>query len=310
MKNNIPHIFENKTVEIFRRRAILHAQKTAPSPCPTALRPNNGSDFLLVKAAESLRERLALVSRSFAAATDIYSHTDLAADILRESGKVKTIERVESLPHLASSRYPCRICPAEKLLLPQGQSDLITSLLSLHNFNDIPGLLIRICRALKPDGLFLGAMAGAGTLSELRESLFLAESEIYGGITPHIAPFIDIREAGSLLQRAGFALPVTDSEIIIARYDDIFALMRDLRAFGAQNALFERRRTPFSRRFFLRAGEIYRERFSDADGRIRATFSFIWLSGWAPHPDQQQPLRPGSAQMPLAKMLGNLTVKN
>jgi len=293
VKNPVPQIFDAQLVDIFRRRAALRA----------AAAPADRHDFLLTRAAEDLQERLALVNRRFASALDLYSHTDLSANALRASGKTGRIERIESLPELLSAAYPGRLCPAEELTLPPAQADLIVSLLSLHNFNDIPGLLYRLRRALKPDGLFLAALCGAGTLAELRASLLQAESELYGGATPHVAPFPDVREAGALLQRAGFALPVADSETLIVHYDNMFALMRDLRAFGAQNALLARRRRPFSRRFFQRAAAIYAERFSTDSGRIKAGFSFIWLSGWAPHHSQQQPLRPGSAQISLAKIL-------
>ncbi|MFN3502303.1 MAG: SAM-dependent methyltransferase, partial [Allorhizobium sp.] len=169
--------------------------------------------------------------------------------------------------------------------------------------NDTPGMLIQMRRALKPDGLLLAAIPGSGTLSELREVLLAAETEIYGGASPRVIPFADIRDIGSLLQRAGFALPVIDEESFTVRYDHIFALMRDLKAMGMANPLLGRSRRPVSRRFFLRAAELYAERFSDPDGRIRATFSIVFVSGWAPHESQQKPLKPGSAKMRLADAL-------
>ena len=181
--------------------------------------------------------------------------------------------------------------------------ELAVSLLAFQEINDLPGLLLQFRRALKPDGLFLGAMAGGETLKELRESLLVAETELYGGAAPRIAPFTDVRDAGALLQRAGFALPVADVETLTVRYSDMFALMADLRAMGATNVLLDRSRRPAGRRLFARAAELYAERFSDADGRIRATFSIIWLSGWAPHGSQQKPLKPGSAQVSLTKIL-------
>jgi len=302
MPNHSPQadnqIFDAKLVESFRRRAARKAHTAAKQNRP---RP----DFLLARAAGDLNERIAATCRSFPRALDIYSHTDLAALALRASGKVEKIERIESLPEFKSEIFSTRIISPENLSLPPRQADLITSLLSLQNMNDIPGLLIRYQKALKPDGLFLACMSGTGTLGELRESFLQAESEIYGGVTPHIAPFPDVRAAGALLQRAGFALPVADTENITVRYDDLFALMADLRAMGMQNALSARRRRPFSCRFFARAAEIYADRFSDADGRIRATFSFIWLSGWSPAASQQKPARPGTAQISLAEVLGN-----
>ena len=178
------------------------------------------------------------------------------------------------------------------------------SALVLQLVNDLPGALVQIRRALKPDGLFLAALIGGETLTELRQSFAAAESEVEGGASPHVAPFADLRELGALLQRAGFALPVTDVDRLTARYDSVFGLMRDLRRMGATNALHARRRTPLKRATLMRMAEIYAERFADSDGRVHATFEIIWLSGWAPHPSQQQPLRPGTARTRLADALG------
>jgi len=293
----IPQIFDSALERQFRRRAFARAAAAAQAGAPAA-------DFLLARAAEDLSARLAVINRQFSHAVDIFSHTDLAAAALRRSGKVSAIERVESLPEaVAASRFPARLATAEDLALPPQGADLITSLLSLHSVNDLPGWLIRLRRTLKPDGLLLAALCGAGTLGELRQSLAQAESELYGGISPHIAPFPDMRDCGALLQRAGFALPVTDTENITVRYESMFGLLDDLRSFGAQNALLARRRRPYGRRFFRRAAEIYAEKFSDADGRIRASFAIIWLSGWAPDAGQQQPMRPGSAKNSLAAAL-------
>ena len=180
----------------------------------------------------------------------------------------------------------------------------MVSALALHFVNDLPGTLIQIRRALKPDGLFLAAMLGGDTLTELRQAFAAAESEIEGGVSPRVAPFTDVREMGALLQRAGFALPVTDVDRLTVRYSSAFTLMAELRRMGATNALAERRRTPLRRATLDRMAEIYARRFADRDGKIRATFEIIWLSGWAPHESQQKPLRPGSAQTRLADALG------
>jgi hypothetical protein len=160
-------------------------------------------------------------------------------------------------------------------------------------------VLAQIRRALKPDGLLLAAMIGGDTLTELRQSFASAEAECEGGVSPRVAPSADLREIGALLQRTGFALPVTDVDRVVVRYDSAFALMQDLRHMGATNILIERRRTPTRRATLLRMAQIYSERFADSDGRIRATFDVIWLSGWAPHESQQQPLQPGSAKASL-----------
>jgi SAM-dependent methyltransferase len=179
--------------------------------------------------------------------------------------------------------------------------DLTVSALAFQFVNDLPGVLSQLRRALRPDGLLLAAMIGGDTLIELRQSFAAAEAECEGGVSPRVAPFADLRDIGALLQRAGFALPVTDVDRVVVRYDNAFALMQDLRRMGATNILIERRRTPTRRATLLRMAQIYGERFADGDGRIRATFDVIWLSGWAPHESQQKPLKPGSAKASLAE---------
>ncbi|HVW56380.1 MAG TPA: methyltransferase domain-containing protein [Rhizobiaceae bacterium] len=263
---------------------------------------NDGADFLMRRAAEDLGERLATVNRRFGRAGTLFCVTGSAADVVEQSGKAAEIVRVEADERFLAGTNGMIAVP-ERVPLPPASIDLAISLLSLQEMNDVPGMLVQICRALKPDGLFLGTLLGTGTLSELRECLLAAESEIYGGVSPRVAPFVDVRDAGGLLQRAGFALPVADSDPVNVRYDSLFDLMRDLRSMGATNVLTARSRQPVSKRFFLRAAEIYAERFSDADGRIRATFDLIWLSGWAPASSQPKPLARGSAKISLASVL-------
>jgi SAM-dependent methyltransferase len=193
---------------------------------------------------------------------------------------------------------------AEALPFRDATLDLVVSALALQFVNDLPGTLIQIKRALKPDGLFLAALVGGDTLTELRQAFAAAEAEIEDGISPHVAPFADLREMGTLLQRAGFALQVTDIDRLTVRYASPFDLMHVLRRMGASNPLIVRLRRPLKRATLMRMVEIYAERFSDTDGRIRATFEIVWLSGWAPHESQQQPLKPGSAQRRLADALG------
>jgi SAM-dependent methyltransferase len=244
--------------------------------------------FLLDAVCNDLGERLGAVLRAFSHAVDVGVPLAGLHDLLaRHAGK---IERVDLL---ASDR--------EDLGLAPQSIDLAVSALALQFANDLPGVFAQVRRALKPDGLFLAAMIGGETLTELRQAFAAAESERDGGISPRVAPSIDVRDLGALLQRAGFALPVTDSDRLIVRYDNAFALMRDLRKMGATNVLVERRRVPLRRETLLRMAEIYAERFSDPDERIRATFDILWLSGWAPHESQQKPLRPGSAQASLAE---------
>jgi SAM-dependent methyltransferase len=270
-----------------------------------------GADFLLSHAVDDLSLRLSAVERRFASAAALHGHSPAVAESLLTLGKVGQVLQVECDPAFLDIRPSTgsrqAVSPLEELPLADQSIDLAVSLLSLHETNDTPGLLAQIRRALKPDGLFLAALPGQGTLSELRTALLAAETEITGGASPRVAPLMDVRDAGALLQRAGFALPVVDSESLTVRYDTMFDLMRDLRAMGATNTLIARSRAPSNRRMFMRAAEIYAERFSDPDGRVRATFSLVWLSGWAPHSSQQKPLKPGSAQVSLADFLGERT---
>jgi SAM-dependent methyltransferase len=261
-----------------------------------------GADFLLARAAEELSERLATVERHFHDAATVFCVTPAASDAVLASGRADRVQRIEADPAFLAGA-PGVLAQAETLSLEPESIDLAVSLLALQETNDIPGMLVQIRRALRPDGLFMGVLAGSGTLSELRESLLAAETELHGGASPRVIPFTDVRDAGALLQRSGFALPVADVETVTVRYDTLFNLMADLQAMGATNALVDRSRRPATRKLFQRAAEIYAERFSDADGRIRATFSFVWLSGWAPDASQQKPLKPGSAQVSLAKIL-------
>lgn len=262
-----------------------------------------GSDFLLDLTARELADRLAIVQRSFDDAVELFGGTGLTARAALATGKIGTLRRIETDANFGEAENPVAVSGYESVPLDPQSVNLILSPLSLHLTNDTPGMLIQMRRALKPDGLLLAAIPGSGTLSELREVLLAAETEIYGGASPRVIPFADIRDIGSLLQRAGFALPVIDEESFTVRYDHIFALMRDLKAMGMANPLLGRSRRPVSRKFFLRSAELYAERFSDPDGRIRATFSIVFVSGWAPHESQQKPLKPGSAKMRLADAL-------
>lgn len=260
-----------------------------------------GAAFLMDRASEDLEERISAVERRFEAAATLYCRSEAPRAALLRSGKAGAVARIEATAMSADTR---RAAP-ETVPFEVGELDLAVSLFALDTTNDAPGVLIQIRRALRPDGLFLGCMAGAGTLAELREALLVAETEITGGASPRVHPFADVRDAGGLLQRAGFALPVADHETVTVRYDTMFSLIRDLRSMAATSVLAERSRRTAPRALFLRAAEIYAERFSDPDGRIRATFSTIWMSGWAPHHSQQKPLKPGSATVSLAKVLGS-----
>jgi SAM-dependent methyltransferase len=259
--------------------------------------------FLIDRVAAELGDRLAVVLRQFERAVDLGTPTDAVRRVLAASGKVGTI--VAANPAASHDTSSLRVAADEEMLpFPDGSLNLVVSALSLHFVNDLPGTLIQIRRALKPDGLLLAALIGGDSLIELREAFAEAEAEIEGGVSPHVAPFADVRELGALLQRAGFALPVVDTDRFTVRYDSVFALMRDLRRMGATNVLNERRRTPLKRATLARMAEIYAQRFADPDSRLRATFEVAWMSGWAPHESQQKPLKPGSATQRLADALG------
>jgi len=261
------------------------------------------AEFLLDRAVDEILDRLAAVKRRFLAIADI--GTPLPQLAARLANAETIVARLAPLPAVLGPPSLLRLVGDEEALPFKAQSfDLAVSALALHNVNDLPGALAQIRRCLRPDGLFLGCLLGGRSLEELRGALAAAEIEIAGGTSPRVAPFADVRDMGGLLQRAGFALPVADVEPLSVRYANMFALLADLRAMGATNALVERLRRPARRRLFLRAAQIYAREHADPDGRVRATFELIFLSGWAPHESQQKPLRPGSAQMRLADALG------
>ena len=254
--------------------------------------------FLIDRVAADLAERLGAVLRQFEVAADLGTPSDAVRAALMDNASIGRL--------IGASPIPDGDLVADEEALPfgDGSLDLVVSALSLQFVNDLPGTLIQIRRALKPDGLFLAALLGGDTLTELRQAFAAAEAEMEGGVSPRVAPFADVREMGALLQRAGFALPVTDVERLTVRYSSPFILMGELRRMGATNVLTERRRTPLRRATLKRMAEVYAQRFSDRDAKVRATFEIIWLSGWAPHESQQKPLRPGSAQARLADALG------
>ncbi len=258
------------------------------------------ADFLLVRAVEDMEDRLAAVLREFPLALDVGTPSGLAAERLRASGRADAVLRLAPGPE--AGPLPA-VADEEALPAAPGTFALAVSLLALQGVNDLPGCLFQIRRALRPDGFLLACLFGGATLTELRQAFTAAEAEIEGGASPRVAPFAEVRDLGALLQRAGFALPVTDVDTAVVRYASPFGLLKDLRAMGLTSALVERRRTPLRRATLLRAMEIYAERFSDPDGRVRATFELVWLSGWAPHESQQQPLKPGSAKARLADAL-------
>ncbi|WP_026607521.1 methyltransferase domain-containing protein [Methylocapsa acidiphila] len=267
------------------------------------------ADFLLRRAIADVDERLDVIKRDFAAIADIATPSpELARRLAARFATAVVLRMAPVAEPPVGGLAGAIVGDIEALPLAAGAFDLAVSVLALQHANDLPGALVQIRRALKPDGLFLGCLLGGQSLHELRTALAAAESELYGGLSPRVAPFAEVRDMGGLLQRAGFALPVADSEPLTVRYADMFGLMADLRAMGGANPLAARLRRPSTRGFFQRAAQIYAARFADPDGRIRASFELIFLSGWAPHESQQKPLRPGSAKMRLADALGTTEI--
>ncbi len=261
----------------------------------------NAPDFLMQRAADDLQDRLFAIRREFPRALDLATPTPHFAKALATSGRPPPLRAATVFwPGENDARV---VADEEALPFAPESFDLIMSGLALHWVNDLPGVFAQVRRCLAPDGLFLACMAGGSSLIELRTALAQAESEILSGASPRVSPFVEVRDLGSLLQRAGFALPVTDADVFTLRYNSMFALCNELRSMGAANALMARSRRPLRRSVFLRAAQIYAEKFSDPDGRVRASFEIVWLSGWAPHESQQKPLKPGSAQMRLADAL-------
>jgi SAM-dependent methyltransferase len=273
-----------------------------------AARGFGAAGFLKARAAEDAVLRLEAIMRSFAVAVDLGARDGafaraLAASPARE--KVGLLVETDLSAAMLAGRAGARVqADEERLPFAPESLDLVVSTLALHWTNDLVGALIQVRRALKPDGLFIGAILGGATLTELRQSLTAAEAELTGGAGPRVSPFADVQDAAHLLQRAGFALPVADIDRVEVAYAHPLELIRDVRAMGEANVLADRPRRPLSRAVLARAGEIYAERFSRPDGKVLATFEIIAMTGWAPHPDQQQPLRPGSAKMRLADALG------
>jgi SAM-dependent methyltransferase len=286
-----PLIFDRSLLRLRRQRAYRLGPVT----------------FLIDRAAEDLAERLSAVLRRFPLAVDLGSPTDVVRRALADSHAIETIIAVDSIAYCLAGSGLRVVADEELLPFADGALDLVVSGLALQSVNDLPGVLVQIRRALRPDGLFLAALLGGDTLAELRHSFAVAETEIEGGLSPRVAPFPDVRDMGGLLQRAGFALPVTDVDRLTVRYASPLALLHDLRRMGA-GSLTERRRVPLRRDTLARMLEIYATEFADADGKVRATFEILWLSGWSPHESQQKPLRPGSARTRLAEALGTTEI--
>lgn len=265
-------------------------------------------DFLLREVGERLLDRLDDIRRTFPLALDLGCHSGQLSRLIGRRGGIETLIHCDlSAAMAACAPAPAVVADEEFLPFGNGAFDAVLSLLSLHWINDLPGALRQIRMALKPDGLFIAAMLGGDTLKELRYALMIAENATAGGVSPRVSPFAEVRDAGGLLQRAGFALPVVDTESITVRYPDAFKLMADLRGMGESNAVRQRRKSASRRAMFIDAAARYAETFGDEFG-IPATFQVIYLTAWAPDASQQQPLRPGSAKLRLADALGGTEI--
>lgn len=253
-----------------------------------------GENFIDNLLLDDLQERLLPLIRDFPRALII------GPDIARLPTGGRTAKANFAFTRIAAFGHASELPP-----LPDGEFNLIVSLLHLQAVNDVPGYLAQLRARLAPDGLLLAAALGGNSLMELREAFLAADAEISGGASARVAPFIQVRDAGALLQRAGLALPVADVETHIVRYANPFALMADLKAMGASNPLVERARRPATKALLSAAAQAYVQRDADSDGRIRATLEVIWLSGWLPDESQQKPLKPGSATVSMTKILGN-----
>ncbi len=290
MEQAEPHIFDRSLLRLRRARAG---------------RQTDSGSFLTDLVAEEVADRLAAVNREFETCVLHNAEGGALASALAATGKAGWLVSTDTVrEHLLAGPVPGVVLDEETLPFAEGKLALYVSALSLNYANDLPGALIQVRRALRPDGLFIGAMLGGDSLTELRHAFLAAEAEVLGGASPRVAPFADIRDLGGLLQRAGFALPVVDADRLTVRYDTALHLMRELKDLALTSALAARSRTPVSRRLLQRAAEIYQDTYADPDGRIPATFHIIYLTGWAPHESQQKPLKPGSAKQRLADALG------
>lgn len=280
------------TMLVFDRAAVRrHRDRAAPGL--------SASDFLFRESGARLLDRLDDVTRDFPRALDLGCHTGLVSHW--KIGGLVQCDLSTAMARAAAGN-------GRATFVADASLDLVVSNLALHWVNDLPGALIQVRRALKADGLFLASLFGTDTLKELRAVLLEAEADVAGGAGRRVSPFTDVRDAGALLSRAGFALPVVDADTITVTYADMFRLMADLRAMGETNAVRERRKHVSRRDVFTRAAELYAARHTDTRGRIVATFQIVTMTAWAPHPKQQQALRPGSAKGRLADALGTTEV--
>ena len=292
-------VFDRHILKLRRDRAATRAQEF---------------NFLFAETADRLADRLEDTTRNFPHAVDLGCHSGELGQILATSKRIETLHQADisqRYAHAARAQNGRSSLVADEEFLPfaEGSLDLILSNLSLHWVNDLPGMLLQARRALKPDGLFLACMLGGETLKDLREALMTAEAEEEGGVSPRVSPFVDIKDAGALLQRSGFALPVVDADDITIDYPDALKLMRDLSGMGESNLIAKRSKKFTKRSTLARAAALYHERHGREDGRVHAKFQVIYLTGWAPDESQPKPLRRGSGQVSLVDFLGDVPDK-
>lgn len=288
-------VFDRQILKLRRDRAATKAQDY---------------NFLFAETAERLADRLDDTTRKFPLAVDLGCHSGELGRIIGKRGGIETFYQSDISARYAQSAHASNgratlVADEEFLPFAEGSLDLILSNLSLHWVNDLPGMLLQARRALKPDGLLLACMLGGDTLRDLREALMTAEAEEEGGVSPRVSPFVDVKDAGALLQRSGFALPVVDADDITIDYPDALKLMRDLSGMGESNLIAKRSKKFTKRSTLARAAAIYHERHARADGRIHAKFQVIYLTAWAPDESQPKPLRRGSGQVSLVDFLGD-----
>ena len=276
-------------IEIFDRALLRQRKARAASGM-------SDHGFLVEHAALDFAERISIMQRHFETCLDLGAHGLFLSERLHETGKTGRIMRASPVTELCFHEdSACIVCDEEALPFAPESLDLVVSAAGLHLVNDLPGTLLQIRRCLKPDGLFLASMLGGNSLEQLRTAFAKAEIATTGGLSPRVAPFADIRQLGQLLQRAGFALPVADTDSLDVTYPSALGLMRDLKSMGVSNMLRDRRKVPLRRATLAAAIEAYASEFGKG-GLVPATFEIVTLTGWAPHASQQQPLRPGSAR--------------
>jgi NADH dehydrogenase [ubiquinone] 1 alpha subcomplex assembly factor 5 len=266
-------------------------------------------DFILREVAGQLVDRLDVIKKEFPLVVDLGGgHGALSALLRERAGTQHVISTDISFPMAVQSPVAAVVADEEFLPFKSGSLDAIVSNLALHWTNDLPGALIQSRNALKADGLFMAAVLGGESLKELRDALMTAELNITDGASPRVSPFIDLRDMGALMQRAGFALPVVDGDIITVDYSSPLKLMQDLRGMGASNATLGRLMKPTRRGVIMEAARVYHDKYAGKDGRVPATFQIIYAIGWSPHDSQQKPMKPGTAKVKLADALDTVEV--